>query len=41
MRIRQLYWPHLDALPVGVAAPVLAAVGVERGGLVGQALVEQ
>ncbi len=32
---------YLDALPIGVAAPVLAAVGVEGSGLVGQALVEQ
>jgi hypothetical protein len=32
---------YLDTLPVGVAAPVLAAIGVEGGGLVGQALVKQ
>jgi hypothetical protein len=32
---------YLDPLPIGIAAPVLAAVGVEGGGLVGQALVEQ
>ncbi len=36
-----LVYIHLDPLPIGVAAPVLAAVRVEGGGLVGQALVEQ